>query len=181
MNENLTIRLQNYLISGEGWGRAAGEKVRGKLTLLIDAQGSPVVRISMGGVRKLDVSFAASGIVELVKHHLGSRSISLSDLDDPDIIENVAAAAQRLAVPVALSNRAGIHMLGATLSASVQAALAFALARPQVRAAEFAQAAGISSANASNKFKQLWQLGYLRRSESIAASGGTEFVYRRIE
>jgi predicted transcriptional regulator len=30
------------------------------------------------------------------------------------------------------------------------------------------------------KFKQLWEQGFLLRRESVADSGGVEFVYQRI-
>ena len=35
-------------------------------------------------------------------------------------------------------------------------------------------------ANASMKFKQLWEQGFLLREESAADSGGMEYVYSRI-
>ena len=38
----------------------------------------------------------------------------------------------------------------------------------------------MSIANASTKFKQLWEQGFLLRQESVADSGGVEFVYQRI-
>jgi predicted transcriptional regulator len=54
------------------------------------------------------------------------------------------------------------------------------MGRPQTRAAEFAAEKGISIANASMKFKQLWDQGFLLRRESTSDTGGVEFVYQRI-
>ncbi|MEZ5687838.1 MAG: hypothetical protein R3E21_03480 [Caenibius sp.] len=59
-------------------------------------------------------------------------------------------------------------------------ALAYALARDAVRTADYAAASGLSAANASTRLKQLWEQGVLMRDERSAASGGTEYVYRRI-
>jgi predicted transcriptional regulator len=59
-------------------------------------------------------------------------------------------------------------------------ALQFALVKPEVRAAEFAAVSGTSITNASTKFKQLWDQGFLLRQERNAESGGVEFLYRRI-
>jgi hypothetical protein len=59
--------------------------------------------------------------------------------------------------------------------------LSFALTRGQARAAEFAEAkTGMSIANASTKFKQLWEQGFLLRRESVADTGGIEFIYHCI-
>jgi hypothetical protein len=106
--------------------------------------------------------------------------ICQTDLDDEDLAENIAAAAERCATPVTAWSRAGIKILGPRPSAGVQAALSFALERTQVRAAELARVLSLSVPNASNKLKQLWEGGYLMRRESVAASGGNEFIYRRI-
>ena len=48
-------------------------------------------------------------------------------------------------------------------------------------ATEFAAATPkMSIANASTKFKQLWEQGFLLRREDVAESGGVEFTYYRI-
>ncbi len=58
----------------------------------------------------------------------------------------------------------------------------FALQRETTRAAEFIKEnKEITIANASMKFKQLWQQGFLLRREDISESGGVEYVYYRIK
>jgi predicted transcriptional regulator len=54
------------------------------------------------------------------------------------------------------------------------------MARTLSKATEFAADKGISIANASMKFKQLWERGFLLRREATADTGGIEFVYQRI-
>ena len=71
-------------------------------------------------------------------------------------------------------------MIGSDPSEGAREAFQFAMGRAQCRASEFAVEKGISIANASMKFKQLWNDGFLLRRESAADSGGVEFVYQRI-
>ncbi|MDA8250736.1 MAG: hypothetical protein M0Z28_16410, partial [Rhodospirillales bacterium] len=73
------------------------------------------------------------------------------------------------------------ELIGCRPSEGAREAFQFAMTRAQSRAAEFAIEKGISIANASMKFKQLWDGGFLLRRESAADSGGVEYVYRRIE
>ena len=57
-------------------------------------------------------------------------------------------------------------------------AFRFAVGRATTRAAEYAaHAKDVSITNASNKFKQLWEQGYLLRLEAAAESGGVEYIY----
>lgn len=182
MNEIIpAFRLFNYLTGGEGWGRAAGAKARQKLAQHIAARpAAGTIRISLQSVRRLDVACASEVLVGLIQNGRAKHSYCLVDLGDPDVRENIAAAAERAKVPVTAWQGAAVTILGPEPSRGNRAALAFALERREVRAAEFAAIAEISTANASMKFRQLWAEGYLLRSEDTAPSGGTEFVYRRI-
>ena len=94
--------------------------------------------------------------------------------------ENIAAAAERMGVAVTIWNRDRVIVAGRAPSSGNRVALDYALARAEVRTSEFAHTAGISVANASTKFKQLWQQGFLLRQDGLASSGGPEFRYRRI-
>ena len=53
------------------------------------------------------------------------------------------------------------RVIGGNPSAGTREAFQFAMGRPECRASEFANQKGISSANASMKFKQLWNEGFL--------------------
>jgi hypothetical protein len=103
------------------------------------------------------------------------------DLSDPDLKENYEAAAARKVQPLILWTGGTASVLGVQPSQGTRDALEFALQHAQTRAAEFvAERSGLSIANASMKFKQLWEQGFLLREESAADSGGVEYVYRRI-
>ena len=94
--------MHNYLFSG-AWGRAAGEIARGKFERhTASEQRSRLVRLDMAGVTKIDVSCASAAIAELIKDNLGHQYFFLTNLPHTDVTENIAAAAQRLGVPVAI-------------------------------------------------------------------------------
>jgi hypothetical protein len=119
--------------------------------------------------------------VELTRRYRGAKGICLVDLTDADMIENIDAAAARKGEPLLLWQGKSARVLGAQPTQGCREAFDFALERPQARAAEFAQTKkNMTIANASMKFKQLWEQGFLLRRESAADTGGVEFVYQRI-
>jgi hypothetical protein len=165
----------------DGWGRAQGREVLQKLIAYVETQPEQsVLKLSMKGVGRIDVSFASEAIVELVRRYRSTRGVCLVDIEDDNLLENLDAAADRADVPVAVWQQRTVRMIGPKPSAGNREALEFALRRSQARAAELAETADISIANASTKFKQLWEQGFLLRSEAAADSGGVEFLYQRI-
>ncbi len=176
------IRLREFMDGDDGWGRTLGRGVYQKLLSYVEARPEQTsFRISMEGVGRIDVSFASETVVELIRRYRGIKGICLVDLDDQDLIDNIDAAAARVKVPVLIWTGKTPRVVGIEPSSGNREAFAFALARPQARAAEFAESVvGMTIANASTKFKQLWEQGFLMRNESAADSGGVEFVYQRI-
>jgi hypothetical protein len=183
MNERTRlIALRDYMDDGEGWGREQGRKVFRRLLDSVEAgSGCVVFRVSMRGVDRTDISFASETVVELARRFRGSKGFCLVDLSDPDVKENYEAAAARKAQPLIVWTGETATVIGAQPSQGAREALEFALQRPRTRAAEFvADKSGMTIANASMKFKQLWEQGFLLREESAADTGGVEYVYSRI-
>lgn len=166
----------------EGWGRSDGREVYQRLLAFVEANaGTPIFRVSMEGVKRVDISFASETVVELARRYRGSKGFCLTDLDDEDMIENWDAAAERKAQPIMMWANGSPRVLGPSPSAGNQGALQFALSKVTSRASEFADTLeNMSIANASSKFKQLWEQGFLLRTESAADTGGVEYSYRRI-
>ncbi|HLZ51309.1 MAG TPA: hypothetical protein VKP61_11175 [Candidatus Acidoferrum sp.] len=168
----------------DGWGRVAGREAYRKLMDFVESRpGSLVFRVSLVGVHRIDISFASETIVELARRHRGRKGFCFVDLVDPDQRENWAAAAQRAAQPIMSWDERGKSVtLGLEPSQGNAEAFRFALARSETRAAEYAASAkDVSITNASSKFKQLWEQGFLLRREATAESGGVEYVYVRIK
>jgi hypothetical protein len=183
VNENSKIlRLRDCMASAEGWGRAQGRVVYQKLIGFVESNpGVSVFRVSLDGVRRVDISFASETVVELSRRYRQAKGFCFFDLTDPDMLENWEAAAQRKGQPICVWNDKDARIIGLEPSRGSSSALRFAMDRPAVRAADFAAATqGMSIANASTKFKQLWEHGFLLRREQAAESGGVEFVYYRI-
>jgi hypothetical protein len=182
MNENRHLRLRDFMAEDDGWGRASGRDTYGKLMPFIDGQpGILIFRVSLKGVRRVDISFASETIVELARRYRGMKGFCFVDLKDTDQQENWNAAAERSRQPLFKWGELGTPtILGLQPSQGVCDALQYALQREEARAAEFAGFSSISITNASNKFKQLWEQGFLLRREAVAESGGMEYVYARI-
>ena len=105
----------------------------------------------------------------------------IRDVPNEDIMENTAAAAVQGGQPLLVWHDAKLQVVGHRPSFGLADALRFALQRPSTRVGDFVSSrAGLSLKNASNKFKQLLQHGYLLRHERAAATGGVEYVCDRI-
>lgn len=185
MNEmaTLPLRLRMYMAEDEGWGRVAGRETHRRVVEFIEANpGVLVFRISNEKVRRIDISFASESIVEVARRYRGKKGFCFVGVTDEDQRENWAAAAQRAAQPIMMWDEEGKFMvLGPQPSSGNMDAFEFAMGRQVAKAAEYAGARkNMSITNASSKFKQLWEQGFLLRRESAAESGGVEYVYMRI-
>lgn len=182
MRGTVNLKLRDLMDREEGWGRSEGRSVYPRLLDFVeDNPGNTVFRVSVRGVTRVDISFASETVVELARRYRGLKGFCFTDLLDADMEENWDAAAARKAQPIMRWVNGEGTVLGAKPSQGTRDAFAFALALPTVRAATFAEATpAMSIANASSKFKQLWEKGFLLRQESAAETGGVEFVYSRI-
>lgn len=182
MNEGVrVIALRDSMQRGEGWGREQGREVYQRLLRLVeDRPGVLIFMVSMKGVSRLDISFASETIVEIARRFRGTKGFCLIDLTDRDLIENLDAAAEKKDQPILIWQGKSANLIGPEPSEGAREAFGFAMGRPKTRASEFAAHRGISIANASMKFKQLWEQGFLLRRESTADTGGVEYVYQRI-
>jgi hypothetical protein len=155
--------------------------MRVKLTSFIAAQpGDGVIKLSVGGMKRIDVGFAFEAIVGLAADHCGKRPFCVTDLTDSDLRANLRAAAEQFPFAVMAWDGHQAEALGLRAGSAPHQALTFALARGSACAAEFAAAAGVSISNASTRFNNLWARGLLQRTESTARSGGREYLYHPV-
>ena len=172
--------LRDFMKRSEGWGRSEGREVYQQLLRFVeDNPGTIVFRISMKGVQRMDISFASEAIVELARRFRRTKGFCLVDLTDTDLIENIDAACEKKKQPMIILEPT-LALLGLHPTKGTHEAFEFAMARLQARTTEFAAEKGISIPNSSMKFKQLWEQGFLLRSETTSDSGGLEYVYCRI-
>lgn len=185
MNEipSLELRLRDFMESDEGWGRDAGRVTCQKLVRFVEKNpGVQVFRVTLSGVRRVDISFASETIIELARKYRGQKGFCFVDLTDADQRENWEAAAFRAKQPLMSWSGGGKgSVLGIAPSQGTTEAFAFAVKKTETRAAEYAAIEkNVSITNASTKFKQLWEQGFLLRREAAAESGGVEYVYFRV-
>lgn len=169
----------------EGWGRACGREVYPRLVDYVESHpGVLVFKISLEGVKRIDLSFASETVVELARRYRGKKGFCFIDLTNPDMRENWDAAADRKELPLMVwEDEKHGQVIGRKPSAGLVDPLQFALNRTQTKAADYVASRKkdkLTIANASMKFKQLWQQGILLRREEKAPSGGVEYTYQRI-
>lgn len=178
VKQAVELRLRAAMDSNDGWGRAAGRRAYTQLLGSLDAESSndPVV-LSLGGIVHLDMSFAAETIVAIAKLHGSARGFCISDVSDPDLLENIDAAAKRAGQPLIAITPHGPTILGPSPTAGTSKALQIIIRYKRAKAVDIARDLNTSLANASNKLKLLWSEGFVMRQEESAATGGKEYIY----
>ena len=182
VNQTVQLRLYDLMGQPEGWGRDQGRAVYLRLLNFIESHpGVLVFRISVDQVKRMDISFVSETVVQMAKRYRGRKGFFFIDMTDQDISENCAAAAERGGQPLLVWSGEVASVIGPEPSAGTIDAFHFALRRPNTRVTDFIKENPVVSIrNASNKFKQLWEQGFLLRQERTAESGGVEYVYQRI-
>ncbi len=178
--EKTTIHLREFMDAPEAWGREQGRKVYLRLLEFVEARSNVTTfKMSMLGVKRIDMGFASETLVELARRYRRSKGFCIVDLDDEDLIENCEMPAAKKGQPLFLWTDGQVTIIGAQPTQDTRDALLFALRCGRARAAEFVETTpGMSVADASSKFEHLWEQGFLLRQEEMADTGGTEFVYR---
>ena len=182
MNAVSDLYLRDCMPRSEGWGRPEGREVYLALLNYVEAHpGIKVFRASLHRVERMDMSFASETMVQLAKRYRGNKGFCLVDVPHEDMSENIDAAALKGEQPFLVWRDSKPSILGPQPSTGTADAFRFALQRSHTRVADFVTAnPGVSLTNASNKFKQLWQQGFLLRHEQTAETGGVEYIYYRI-
>jgi hypothetical protein len=167
--------------SDQGWGRVQGKSVYSSLIDFVENHpGVLIFQVSLVGVKRVDISFASETIVELANRYRKHKGFCFIDLTDQDMIENWEAAAERKNQPLIMWHEKEGKAIGPSPAKGALGAFDFAMQQEISRASDFVAAnPGMTIANASMKFKQLWENGFLLRQERVAESGGIEFVYFR--
>jgi hypothetical protein len=179
MNQTTELRLRQFMDANEGWGRAAGRETYRQLVDFVESRaGVLIFRVSVVGVKRVDISFASETVVELARRYRAKKGFCIVDLTDRDMEENWCAAAERAKQPLMVWEEGKGRVLGPEPSQGIADAFKYALVKGETRASDYAASVkGMSITNASTKFKQLWDSGFLLRREVAADSGGVEFIY----
>ena len=97
----------------EGWGRSRGREIFPKLLEQVERNPDQTIfAISLKDVQRLDVSFSSETIVALAHRFRGKKGFYLVDVDVPDILENIEAAALRDDLPLLVIDRGKHRFIG---------------------------------------------------------------------
>ena len=175
------MRLRDLMSLPDGWGVEEGREVYHKLLERVEVHSQAVVfRISLAGVRRTDVSFPRESVIEMAYRYRGQKGFCLCDLSDDNLAENWDAAALKRGQPIFVWSRKGYRLLGPLPSTGLRKVLDLIMEQDNITTAELARHARATVSNASNKLRALSDGGYILRREQAAATGGIEYVYKRI-
>jgi hypothetical protein len=177
-----TIRLRELMPGPDGWGHKQGKEVFDKLRSAVESLAeSHVVRISLRGVNRTDASFPRESVVTLARTLRGALTFCLVDIEDPDLLDNWDAAADKLKQSlVCWREDGGYRVLGPQPSTGNRSVFEYLMSGDVVTANQAAKALDLKLSNASMKLKQLLQQGLAMRVREAAPSGGVEFLYQRV-
>lgn len=178
MNEPQTIRLRDLMTRDDGWGTEEGHEVYFRLIRAVEKNASTLVfRISLAGVRRTDASFPRESVVEVARRYRKKVGFCLVDVESNDLLDNWDAAAVKKEQPMFVWRSQRPQLIGPQPSPGVADVLKLLVKAERIRATEVADKLSLKIANASMKLKQLWEQGYVLRTEDSADSGGIEFTY----
>jgi hypothetical protein len=177
-----TIKLVDLTKNPDGWGNARGKEVGALLENYIQRHPTTdIFKVSFDRIQRTDASFSRESVVEIASRFRTKHAITIVDLDDDDLIENLEMAAVKKEQPLFLWQDDSWRLLGPSPTKGNTDLLNFILSAAEATASTAASALDLKLTNASTKLKQLWESGYIMRREELAPSGGIEFIYFRIK
>lgn len=177
-----SLKLLDLTKNPDVWGNAKGKEVGALLQNFI--QGHPatdVFKVSFDGIERTDASFSREAVVEIASRFRTKHALTIVDLDDDDLIENLEVAAVKKEQPLFMWQENSWKLLGPNPTRGNIELLNYILSVAETTASIAASALDLKLTNASTKLKQLWEGGYVLRREEMSPTGGIEFVYYRIK
>ena len=163
-------------------GNVKGKDVYSKLYKMIESrQELDTFGVSLKGIEATDASFPRESVMALAKHYRGEKFIYLTDLQDEDLIDNWTYGAIAKNQPMTVWNHTKVFFIGPDMAKSVKELTDFLIIKKKVTTNQVSTQFDITTQNASTRLKNIFKLGYAKRVEEIAESGGKEFVYKLIK
>lgn len=183
MNQNsVVVKLLDLVGTDRPFGNIEGRQTLQKLIGYIEQiRGVRTIGVSLDGIQATDASFPRESVVSLAKQLRGEKGFYLTDLSDPDIIDNWSYAARAKDQPLVIwRERDEFEIIGPEINEATRTLVEHVLRKGSVLASQVAADLNLSVPNASTRLKNLVKQGYLMRTEDAAASGGIEFKYEAI-
>jgi hypothetical protein len=182
MNQNASImKLYEFSQNEKPYGNETGKKVFSQMREHVEKHKNIMIfEISFERIKFADSSFARESLILLAQLYKGKKGFFISNLYDPDVIDNIDYAAVALNQPLTIKLKDEINLLGPALTKSNLEIFNFVKNKKQVTTSQLASSMNLSVQNASSKLKKLVDDGYILRFEETAESGGIEFIYQFI-
>lgn len=162
-------------------GNVKGKAVYADLLRSVEShQSVDTFGISLDGIVATDASFPRESVLALAKHFNGNKFFYLTDIEDEDLIDNWTYAAVAKEQPITIWNDKDASFIGPEMTKSVKELVDYVLKKRKVTTSQVSRDFDISTQNASTRLKNIFKLGYVKRVEEIAESGGIEFTYRLV-
>lgn len=182
-----TLRLLDYMDSSDGWGNQAGRLVHQRLFHAVEQRPQEVMfRISLSGVRRVDVSFARESVIELARRYRCKKGFCLveigadAEIEADDLLDNWRLAAEDRKQPITVWTDNGPQVIGPQPSQPATELLDLVFKRRILATPEAAKVLRKELNNVSTRLKHLTDRGFILRTEVPSPTGGVEFHYMAI-
>ena len=136
--------------------------------------------LSLEGIVATDASFPRESVMALANDLRGKKFFYLTDLSDEDLFDNWTYGAIAKEQPMTVWQGREPSFIGPAMSKSIKELADYLCVNKKATTSEISKSLDISTQNASTRLKNLFKLGYVKRVEEVAESGGKEFVYELI-
>ena len=182
MNENVIIKLIDFVDHPKPFGNDDGREVFQKLAEFVDQNpGQSVFEVSLEGIEATDASFPRESVVSLAKMLRCEKAFFLTNFSNKDLIDNWAYGADAKKQPLVIIDDDSHTWIGPDIKAATKALLNYIYEQGVVTTAKVSTHFDISIQNASGKLKSLYNQGFIVGGKEVAETGGLEFVYKAIK
>jgi len=164
------------------FGSSEGKKVYQKLLSVIQKNAhQQIFEISLIDIQTVDSTFFRESIVSIVKQLTAEKAVYVTDIKSTDVVDNLNYAAIIKQQPVYFWNNKKYRILGPVITTVTQELIDTVINFGPITSADIAEKLNITARNASVKLNKLFKSGLVFRDETVAPSGGREFLYKKIK
>ena len=146
--------------------------------------GYDILRVSLTGIERIDVSFARAALTALAKAHRREKGICVCDAENENVLSNIDAAAIVDEIPIMYwcytEDKPASRVLGAPPSKSYLQTFWRVMKSDGISSSDLVNDQ-VSITNASNRLSRLWKWGYILRCQEAHETGGCSYIYYPIK
>lgn len=178
----MIIKLIDITKNDTALGSNAGKKAYQKILSIIQKNiDKDIFEISFEGIVFVDAIFLREGIVSIAKQFIAKKAVYVTNIKNRDILENLNYAAQDKNQPIFFWKNKEYEILGPKITDVTKELINTVVQKGPISAAQIAPLLSITSKNAGVKLIKIFKNGYVYRVETVAPTGGIEFLYKKIK